>query len=449
MDYDKGLVSALIREGASAVRKSREKLPSSDYLKGEGKVAYDFVKEFTSKYGDVPTLKLVQEHTGINLDSDPLASSDELVAPSLWWVEQLVERKLHESLQDVGKVLVRNLESGKPNDALLSLETAIKSIRRELMTVDSGVQPIGSLSKEVWEYYQDLKAGKRGILTPWQGINDATLGVWPQDLGLFVARAGVGKTWTATLIALHAWQNGHKVLFATTEISRMRIAMRMLAVKFKFGYNDFRSGRLSSFQEDHFEKQLDELMKDNNFFVAGGNFDFRVESFNALVEEYEPDLCILDGAYLLRVDGKTRTERAANAFDEVKRTANSTGVPMLCTMQFNRQAKSNMASTADLSNIGLTDVAGWNADLAYALVQSDDEKRDGIMNFHPMKVREGVGSVVKTRWDLDNMVFDQIAVDDDGDIVGGDAIEDEPVTFNPLAFKPLGDGNDEDDKMPF
>jgi hypothetical protein len=201
-------------------------------------------------------------------------------------------------------------------------------------------------------------------------------------------------------------------------------------------------------QEKYFEEQCDELLKDNLFHVAGGNFDFGIESFTALVEEYDPALCILDGAYLLRVEGKTRTDKAANAFDEVKRIANHSSVPMLCTMQFNRQAKANMASTAELGNIGLTDVAGWNADLAYALVQSDDQKADGIMEFHPMKVREGVGEIVTTRWDLDHMVFDQISVGDSKKVASsGDASEDSSVPFDPINFE--SDKDNEKDDTPF
>lgn len=445
MDYDKGLVSAILREGATSVRLMRQKLPSPTYLRGDGKYIYEFIVDFTSKFGDVPTKKLVQEHTGVDLDPDPLSSDEELAAPSLWWAEQVMDRKLHEDLQETLRINLKHLEGGRPQEALDFMEQAIKGIRRDRMSVESGVQGIGSLSKEVFDYFLELKAGKTGILTPWDGINKASLGLWPQDLALFVARAGVGKTWTAALIALHAWSNGHKVLFATTEISRMRIAMRMLAVKFRFNYNDFRSGKLSIMQEQYFEEQCKELMNDNLFHVAGGNFDFRIESFTALVEEYAPDLCILDGAYLLKVDGKTRTEKAANAFNEVKRIANSTGIPMLCTMQFNRQAKANMASTADLGNIGLTDVAGWNADLAYALVQSDDQKADGIMEFHPMKVREGVGEIVTSRWDLDNMVFDQLAVGDANKTASsGDAAEGDSAPFNPINFD-AKDGGEKDD----
>lgn len=448
MDYDKGLVSALLREGVTSVRAMRQKLPSNNYLRGDGKHAYDFIIDFASNFGNVPTKKLVQEHTGVDLDPDPLSSDEELAAPSLWWADQVMDRQLHESLQDMLKTNIKHLEAGRPQEALDLLEKGIKGIRRDRMSVESGVEGIGPLSRDVWELYQRMKAGERGILTPWAGINEASLGLWPQDLALFVARAGVGKTWTATLIALHAWANGHKVLFATTEISRMRIAMRMLAVKFKFNYNDFRSGHLSMMQEKYFEEQCDELLKDNLFHVAGGNFDFRIESFTALVEEYDPELCLLDGAYLLRVEGKTRTDKASNAFDEVKRIANHSGVPMLCTMQFNRQAKANMASTAELGNIGLTDVAGWNADLAYALVQSEDQKADGIMEFHPMKVREGVGGIVTTKWDLDHMVFDQISVGDTKKVASsGDASEDSSAPFDPINFDTASDG--EKDDAPF
>lgn len=446
LDYDKGLLASLLKEGAPSVRKSRELLPSSSYLSGESKKVYEFIVEYTSKYGASPSLELVQQHTGVHL-LDPLASDEELSAPSPWWIEKINDRHLHEELQRVGKTLVTNLEHNRTDEALYSVENAIRMIRRERDSLSSGVQGIGPLAKEVWEYFEMLKSGKRGVLFPWEGMNDATLGMWPQDLGLFVARPGTGKTWSATLIALNAWQNGNRVVFATTEMSRMRIAMRMLAIKLKFSYNDFRRGSLSILQEKKFQEEIELLMEDENFYVAGGDFDFRVESYISLMDEYEPNLCVLDGAYLLKVDGVSRTDKAANAFNEVKRTGNVTGVPQLCTMQFNRNTKANMAGTADLANIGLTDVAGWNTDFAYALMQTDDQKKDGIMEFHPMKVREGVGQIVRTRWDLDNMVFDEIPIEDDSFDFGASQVEEAP--FNPLDFGSKDKKSSEDDDLPF
>ena len=421
MDYDKGLVQAVLREGKPALKKVREVITSDDYLMGEGQAAYKFICGYLAEQGVLPGSALVQRHTGIDLDPDPIGKDSEVEAPADWWASQIIERRLHMQLQDTVADITKHLEAREPKSALEKVEIALRGIRRENLTRDNKVETLGSLAPQVLEYYERLAGGERGILTPWATVNDATLGFWPQDLAIFVARTGVGKTWATILIALEAWRNGHRTLFATTEISKVRIAMRMIAAHMRLPYNDFRRGKLDMFTEKRFREGVEALLKDGNMHIVGGNFDFRVETFSSTIEENDPEFVILDGAYLLKVDGKNRTERAATAFDELKRLANSHEIPLAVTTQFNREVKQNIASSAKLESIGLTDVAGWNADIVYALVQTDDMKRDKEMTLKPLKTREGVGDEVKVRWDLDTMSFPELEVKRAGG--GGDADE--------------------------
>jgi replicative DNA helicase len=449
MDYDKGLVLAVLREGKPALKKVRESVPTLDYLTGDGKTAYDFLVTYTSTQGELPSLQLVQQHTGIDLDPDPIGKDTEVEAPAGWWADQIVERRLHMQMQETAKNITRFLEDKDPTAALYSAENALRGIRKENLARENKIETLGPLSQQVWQYYQDVKSGKRGILTPWPTVNDATLGFWPQDLAIFVARTGVGKTWATILIALEAWRNGHRTLFATTEISRVRIAMRFLAAAYKLPYNEFRRGKLDMFTEKRFQEALKEIMDDEQLFVAGGNFDFRVETFSASIDEIDPEFVILDGAYLLKVEGKNRTERAATAFDELKRLANVHEKPTVVTTQFNREVKQNIASSAKLESIGLTDVAGWNSDIVYALVQTDEMKKDREMIFKPLKTREGIGAEVKVQWDLDRMEFPELEVTNPNS-GGGDA-DEFGTSVESLANKddPGLKAPDDDDEVPF
>lgn len=405
MDLDKGLVGAILREGILGLTKARDKLYNADLLVGEGRTAFEFITDFHSNYGAVPEERLLVEKTGVDLDPDPIGKSEPFQGPVDWWLDQILSRRLSKQLRECSKDLITNLDGDRPIEALDAMEKALQGIRREQQITTASIQTLGALGSEVWAYYQAVKAGKRGILTPWESMNDATFGFWPSDLAVFVARVGIGKTWTAVLLALHAWKNGHKVLFGTTEISRVRIAMRLIAAHYRLPYDNLRKGRLGAFGEKKLEQGLKDILDDQNFYVAGGNFDFRVESFASSLIDIAPELTILDGAYLLRVDGKTRTERAANAFDELKRIATGQEIPLVVTMQFNRGVKANVASSVDIGNIALTDVAAWNADLGYALIQTDDMKAAKTMTFKPLKVREGVGDTFDVAWDLDSMNF--------------------------------------------
>jgi len=861
MDYDKGLVWALLREGKHSLLKAREVILSDDYLEGTGREVYKFVCEYVSAQGDMPTLPLVQQHLGMDLDPDPIGVTSDVEAPSDWWTSQIIQRRLHGQLQRVAIDVTRCLEAQDPNAALDRVETVLRGIRRENLARENKAETIGMLAPQVRAYYERLKAGERGILTPWPTINDATLGFWPQDLAIFVARTGIGKcisadsllidprtgiphtieevfkdsslgmvhswskekgieareitakhdtgykeclrftlgtgraievtpehpfltpegwrradslttgssigipakmdfpiepenlsdaeidvlavllaegstsghhigftttdpeilkfmqraaeeigaivkqvatidydfigrdrrnpvldlarrhklagkkaiekeipeaiwrlsadklsrflslvwmcdgyvdssgpsiilgsekairqlqslllrfgvqssvrykrsscngkyfdswrlrvysgcyaefsravllwgekgerlrkfvdrrrnpnvglpmvskesradiiaragtdkkrseamgnvasalgliqfsprslfkshgdrfsvalkglkaycdvlgcddllwlqgsgifwdrvekidfvgerkiydltvaptscfvandilvhnTWATVLITLEAWKAGHRVLFATTEISRVRIAMRMIAAHLRLPYNDFRRGRLGVHVEQKFYQGVDALLGDHGLHVIGGNFDFRIDTFSAALDEYDPEFVILDGAYRIEVEGKSRTEKAATTFDALKRLASVHEKPFVVTTQFNREVKQNIASSAKLESIGLTDVAGWNADIVYALVQTDDMKRDKEMIIKPLKTREGVGDEIKVRWDLDTMSFQELEVKSQG---GGDA--DEYGTGASFVDTNASGSKLEDDDVPF
>jgi len=150
------------------------------------------------------------------------------------------------------------------------------------------------------------------------------------------------------------------------------------------------------------------LMEEQGLYIVGGDFDFRIETLEAGIDDCQPDIVLLDGAYLLKGDGDGRTERAANSYDNIKRLAKRMRIPLVATTQFNRQAKVNSAASASVEKIALSDAAGWNADLVYGLVQTEDMKRDGRMIIKPMKFREGIGEDVECLWDFLTMDFREV-----------------------------------------
>jgi len=226
----------------------------------------------------------------------------------------------------------------------------------------------------------------------------------------------VHNTWCAAILSHKAWVDGNKVLFATTEISKMRIAMRFCALHFNLPYKDVRTAKLDAFVEKKWRDGIQDILTAEGLYVIGGDFDFRPENYENAIEEVQDEedyeegkiLSVFDGAYLLRTEGKNRIERAANAFDELKRICKRTGVPNVVTMQFNREVKANQAESVSTEKIALTDVASWNADLIYALIQTEDMKSDKRMIFKPLKTREYVGEELEMLWDLDNMKFEEL-----------------------------------------
>lgn len=204
MDLDKALVSSLLAEGKAAVNRARERGIQADYLQGDGRKALEFVIEYVGQYGDAPDPGMVTGKTGIVLDP-PVGVVD-------FYIDEILNRRLHTKIQTGVEETISELENRSPKQALEAVEKMILDVRRENLST-SKIESIPALSQDVLDFYNKIKAGMTGILTPWAGLNEATLGFWPQDLVLFVARLGVGKTWVSLLLAQFAWEKGkHKVL---------------------------------------------------------------------------------------------------------------------------------------------------------------------------------------------------------------------------------------------
>jgi replicative DNA helicase len=418
-DLDLALVAALLRDGKPSLKSARSKGLRPDLLRGRGKDAYQFLVEYHLQFDELPPPEALKKRTGLDLPQLP----PNLFAGFL--VDEVFNRKTFDFVLETRRKLDDLLTASTPNTKAMveTLEKAVLGLRAENLS-QSKVDSLFALGPDVLARYDRIKSGERGILTPWKSINDITLGFWPMDLVLIVARSGVGKSWAAVQLAWHAWQQGKRVLFGTTEMSREAIGTRLYSLIGRFPYYEVFHGKLTIHSEPRFRQQVEDLLGKEGLYIVGGNFDFRVETLSAAIDEIRPDILILDGAYLLKTDGQNRNEMAANAFNELKRVGTRHGIVVAATHQFNREVKTNEAKTVKQESIGLTDVASWNASLILGMVQTDDMKRDKLMRFKPLKAREGVGEEVEVNWNFDTMDFSEIGiVGREFNNFGGDAAE--------------------------
>jgi len=405
LDLDSAFVSALLAEGTEGWRTAIEKGIQAGDLSGNGRLAFDYTSEHLQTYGTLPALDVVEGRLGITLGAPQ--------GKAVYFADEINNRKLHGAIQTGVTKIINTLRDDKPQTAYIEVENLLAQLRRE-QVVGTRVRPWADTVQDAWAFYERIKAGETGVLTPWASINEATLGFWPQDLIIVAARQGVGKSWFAIIVALHAWMNGKKVLFATTEMAQIAVSMRMLALYNRISYGDFRHGRLGMFVEKRVLKSIDDLKGAHGLWIIGGDFDFRTESLESAMEEVQPDFTVADGAYLMDTadGGNTRTEKAASAFNALKRIAKRRNSVIMATTQFNRSASSEKTSSIKLENIGLTDVVGWNADLAFGLIQTEDMRTDKKMTVKPLKVREGVGKEATLEWDMETMDFREIRPED-------------------------------------
>lgn len=406
MDIDLHLACAVIRDGIDGLMSLHRAGVTSDIIYGTGKAVIEFVDGFFKKYGEVPKPGLIEDTLGIEVVN--------VEEPVEYFIDRVLERRVFNLGKKCSVKLAEALEKGKPYEAA----DIAREYFRQSAKVGSGgkVVPLASLISAVKEDYLEAKSGKRGILTPWSSINKISLGFKPGDLVVVVGRLGTGKTYLLMIMAEKAWAQGKKVLVVCTEMTKERLAARLIAVRFKVPYGLLREGKLSYPIEKRLFEKMDELSNDDSFMLIGDDFDINVSVIEAAIEQAQPDIVFVDGLYLVRGNSKFRDRYTAVAeiADELKRMARRHKIPIVASTQFNRDVSANDTDDIRAEHVAMSDTIGWNADILLGLYQTDDMRQDQELGIRPMKVREGdTGNDIIIRWDFEAMDFEEIGGETD------------------------------------
>ncbi len=395
-DLERHFLHAVLQGGTTALNAVLRKGFDPSLLRPDLREIFVFVRSYADEYRAFPTLAILAERFRFQAET-PKGTAE-------FFLDEIYKREMAQHITEGVRQVLRHLEAQNPYKALEVLSQLQRDARRR--EASASVTTLMGMLPDLLTHYDKVKAGLCGIPSPWPTVTKATLGWWPADLVTFVARLGAGKTQAAVVMAIHAWLKGHKVLFATMEMGALAIARRMIASACRFPFGDFRRGQLPEAAEVFFRKlpALDALKRLPDLYISGGGFSANPEILQAQVEQYEPELVLVDGAYLLAMQGNTATESAARVFDFLKTMAQRVQKPVITTTQFNRQG----AKEALVENIGLTDRAGWNADAVFALYRTEDDVTDGRLTLKALKIREGeLIPAIQLNWDFDRMDFSE------------------------------------------
>lgn len=423
MNPDLSLISAVLRSEQGYFFAKREGV-SAKWFQGENLIkGWKFIEDHVLEFGKTPSEDLFCARMDVAL----IDAQEDL--PVL--IAELRTRLLWNHLRGVHEKAGDLIAERRPDEAMEVYQQAIQQARRDKIA-GSKIESLLSLGNDVITVYERMKRGDRGILTPWDAINDMTLGWWDGDFVVFVARMGVGKTFAMLMLARQAWMDGKKVLFVGTEMSQIKLATRFFAIHLKLPYNELRHGTLGEFREHELIDGVKQIIDSEGLYVVGDDFDSSLVEIEAAVEEIQPDILFVDGIYLVKNEGRDRHTRVSNTADDLKRLARRRSIPVIASTQFNRDVATNSKSAVSSGNVGITDVIGWDADVMFGMYQTEDMEEDNLMGFRPMKLREGKGRDFFSHWKFDEMVFDQADVgaeagefnDSDYNAIPGESVED-------------------------
>ena len=266
----------------------------------------------------------------------------------------------------------------------------IKSIIDDAMkagtTRDLGHDYIPSLDLRLAE------SSRITIKTPWDVINDITDGgLGAGELGVIVAPAGIGKSWTLQAIGADAIKKEKTIVHYTLELNENYVGLR---------YDSIFSGITTSnikYYKDDVNKKISSL----NGKLLIKYFPTKaasVQTLGAHLKQIELsgtniDMVIVDYADILMPTGNFREKRHAlgNIYEDLRGLAGELEFPIWTASQANRSALEEDVIGADKVAEDYSKV--MTADFVMSMSRKVEDKIANTGRFHVIKNRFGIDGV--------------------------------------------------------
>lgn len=384
------LISAVLANGASGALLQIE---PNTLIENE-RTAYDFVRGHFRAYRELPTAQTLQEETGIRL---PVANES-----LQYYVDVVHERHEYNEIRERFGTFREGLTERNMEVVANSIHDMSRVLRRRRRGASQAGEAIDiaqGLNLVVDRLGQIRGTGGiSGITTDWHLFDSITGGYQKADLITWVGRMGLGKTYIALRQAQKAHESGESVLFVTTEMATEQMARRFAALRLGINPSYLKNGTVSSYMERRIASLATSIAGSDRFKLFSVGMNARVNSIEALAQEFGPSIVFIDGVYLLKPTdlSKTmnRTERVSAVYDELKALTLEADVPFVCTTQFNRTA-GKAGKEGSLENIGFSDAIGTHSSVVVALKDGPTHNPKESRTFDFLKGREGeTGEVV-------------------------------------------------------
>ncbi len=216
-------------------------------------------------------------------------------------------------------------------------------------------------------------------------------------------------------------------------MSRVELGERVVSYHGKLSYGDMVGATLGMFEEKRLYETFDELKvspEADNFRIIDDEDRLEPRYIENAIDDLKPDLVLVDSIYMMRVaEGNVksgagskgdRQERMVQTVSWLRRTARSTGIPVVGVSQLAREGGKLKKKTKEKvkrgestggleSTLAMTDTILWDVHNLFALYQDDDMKLHNQMMYVPLKVRRRakIAGVVAS-WDMTTMTFEEI-----------------------------------------
>ena len=364
------LVSAIIQH--KAVNVLRDVDPELLLEVGPERESFLYARRHFDENRTLPTAATLADNTGI-----VLPPTDE---PPSYHFRRCRERGLTIQIMEPYNRLQEALQN--PRKRMRSMQNAIEDLYREkLRFIDSGTGIEGGdqLLHEVrrTSYEATMRSGVlQGITTGYAELDATMDGYNPGDLVVWVGRPGRSKSWLLLKQAHAGWVTGHRPLYISMEMGGVQNMRRLIGIHSGINPTFIKKGQIQTLARPIFERAINELLEQRPLHMVTANFSRTVDQIANFIDQYQPSIVYIDAGYLLtprkkRYGSGGRRETISDVIEELKELGANSGIPIVLTVQFNRQAEHRRRSAdgagfnpiahLSLAEIGETDVIGQTA----------------------------------------------------------------------------------------
>jgi len=190
------------------------------------------------------------------------------------------------------------------------------------------------------------KGVSTGIRTGIGFFDDKYLGWQPGNLIGIVGRLGVGKSTVAQYIACQAYKAGKRILFISPEMSTDEINLKFDTFMGKMNGYSFLNDQLQTGEINlkEYKKWLEEvsIRKDWLTLDSANGKKFNVGNITGFVQEFSPDLVVVDGVALIDSSGTESWQKTMDVSYGLKSMAQNNKIVTIATSQANRDVKDKM-----------------------------------------------------------------------------------------------------------
>ena len=345
----------------------------------------DFVSGYVDHYGALPSTAVAADE-GHELPSLRNASDE-------YYFDTLKGRKAYTEV---------NTRHPRLREAMRSQNiTEMLNVLREMTTIVAPLTSTGltyqTFEDSALEVEQDYRAQKlnsrltMGIPFGWPTADRATCGMLPGDLVSIAGRPSLGKSKALIEIAYNAVTSAVRTALVSAEMPKKQLSLRMIGRMTGVNTALIRRGTLGTYAEARFEEVVGNIGDTYpNLFVFSTS---SLDDIFSMVEEVQPELLLIDSAYLLRMKSVRKAMQRWEVLSEItgylRSLALSAGIPICMTIQFNRSRKASSNSESDLSELGGTDSYGQDSSIVLGMRRGAAPFQHLRRTFDIVKNREG------------------------------------------------------------